>query len=83
VLGTGKATRGLQDCFTFTRTHNLIGSCHGTAQNNNGMRNFLAHFQGRAILDQGTRYFAYNSLTIEFKGKLMKFPWKSLFLRFF
>ena len=36
-----------------------------------GMRTFLAHFHSKAVLDQGTRVFAYNLLVIEFKGILL------------
>ena len=32
------------------------------------MRTFLEHFHGRAILDQGNRFFTYISLIIEFKN---------------
>ena len=47
-------------------------ACHERKLNNTVMHTFLAHFHGRAILDQGTRFFAYNSLIIEFKGILVK-----------
>ena len=53
---------------TFTRLHGQIGSCRGTAINDNDMGTFLVHFHGRAILDQGAWFFADKSLIIELKG---------------
>ena len=45
---------------------------HESALHINGMCTFLAHFHGRAILDQGNRFFAYILLIIEFKETLVK-----------
>ena len=36
------------------------------------MRTFLANFDGKAILEQGDRFFAYILLIIELKGIVMK-----------
>ena len=47
-------------------------ACRVRELNNTGMLTFLAHVHGRAILDQGARFFAYNLLIIEFKGILVK-----------
>ena len=46
----------------------LIGFCRGTALNINDMHTFLAHFQGRAILDQGDRFLHISCLLLNLKG---------------
>jgi len=96
-VGTGKATRGPQDCLIFMRMtipgrrgENMEGgpplnhwrkparamsnrACRERELNNTVLQTFLTHFHGRAKLDQGAQFFAYNLLIIEFKRKLMKF----------
>ena len=47
-------------------------ACCGRELNNTGIRTFLVYVHCRAILDQGTRFFAYSTLIIHFKGVLMK-----------
>ena len=69
MVGTGKATPGPRDCLTFTRMLGQIG--HESALHINGMPTFQEHFHGRAILDQGNRFFAYILLIIELKAIVM------------
>ena len=52
--------------------HGLIGSYRERELHNTVMRTFLVHFHGRAIVDQGTRFFAYILLIIEFKGIVIR-----------
>ena len=62
-------TRRLFDFYAYAQSNRAF--C-GTALHINGMHNFLANLHGRARLDQGDHFFAYNLLFIEFKGILMK-----------
>ena len=57
---------------TFMRTLVIYRACCESSLNINGTRTFLANFHGRPSIDRGDLFFANNSLTIEFKGILVK-----------